>query len=72
MRVGESVIDEETERAVAGWVRLGDRMAGQRATDDRARCARCGSGHRVLGYGSHALCAHCYLERGDGDLGTAP
>lgn len=64
------MIDEETERAVAGWVRLGDRVAGQRPADDRTRCARCGSSHRVLGHGTNALCAHCYLERGGRDLAT--
>jgi ribosomal protein L37E len=64
LRVGASVIDEETERAVEIWVRLADRMAGRRTTDERARCARCGSSQHVLDRGSTALCAHCYLERG--------
>jgi hypothetical protein len=67
LRERESMIDEETERAVAGWVRLGDRMTDRRALDDRARCSRCGSVNRVLGRGPHVLCAHCYLERGEED-----
>ncbi len=58
------MIDEETERAVAGWVRLGDDLAGRRGTEERTRCARCGSTQRLLGRGPAALCAHCYLERG--------
>jgi len=70
LRHGEIVIDEETERAVASWVRLADETAGRRA-DQRARCIRCGTTYRVLGRGEDALCAHCYLERGDLVVGAA-
>jgi len=59
------VIDDETERAVAGWVRLGDQLTGRQTTDERASCAHCGSTDRVLDRGEQALCARCYLERGD-------
>ncbi|HYK99277.1 MAG TPA: hypothetical protein VEU77_12880 [Candidatus Acidoferrales bacterium] len=58
------MIDEETERAVASWVRLADETAGKRP-DQRSRCVRCGTTYRVLGRGEDALCAHCYLERGE-------
>jgi protein-arginine kinase activator protein McsA len=66
VRRSASVIDEESERAVARWVRLGDQLAGQpsTATDDRPMCARCGTSFRVLDRGQRALCARCYLERG--------
>ena len=65
LRRRESVIDDETERAVAGWVRLGDQLTGRQTADERASCARCGSTDRVLDRGQQALCARCYLERGD-------
>jgi hypothetical protein len=58
------MIDEETERAVAGWVKLGDQVVGVGATQSDA-CARCGSKDRVLGHGEQPLCARCYLERGE-------
>jgi hypothetical protein len=59
------MIDRETERAVAGWVRLGDQLAKRRTSDEGAACARCGSKDLVLAPGGEALCARCYLERGD-------
>ncbi|HET7700928.1 MAG TPA: hypothetical protein VFM06_08710 [Candidatus Limnocylindria bacterium] len=59
------MIDEETERTVERWVKLGDQLRGQRTADERSRCARCGSSHRVLDRGRQALCARCYLERGE-------
>jgi len=60
------MIDEETERAVAGWVKLGDQVVGSAATNPQAEtCARCGSKDRVLGNGEQPLCARCYLERGE-------
>ncbi len=66
MRRDEIVIDEETERAVEQWVRLGDRLIEGRRTDEQApACARCGSVYHVLGEGDQALCARCYLERGE-------
>ena len=60
------MIDEETERTVEQWVRLGDRLIEGREADDRApECSRCGSRYHLLGDSEHALCARCYLERGD-------
>ncbi|HEY6957747.1 MAG TPA: hypothetical protein VI814_02885 [Candidatus Limnocylindria bacterium] len=60
------MIDEETERTVEQWVRLGDRLIEGRAPDDREpTCVRCGSRYHVLGEGEQPLCARCYLERGE-------
>jgi len=42
------VIDLETERAVAAWVRLGDQATGRPTADVRSSCARCGSRDFVL------------------------
>lgn len=60
------VIDEESERAVAQWVRLGDQIVGSEAAvvEERPSCVRCGTTFRVLDRGEQALCARCYLERG--------
>ena len=58
------MIDEETERAVAGWVWLGDQVTRRDRTDGTTSCSSCGSTFRVLGRGRQALCARCYLERG--------
>ena len=64
LRPAATVIDDETERAVAKWVRLGDQVTGK-AGGERVSCSRCGSRDRVLDRGNdHALCARCYLERG--------
>jgi hypothetical protein len=59
------MIDEETERAVAGWVKLGDQVVGADTSPQSEACARCGSKDRVLGRGNEPLCARCYLERGE-------
>jgi protein-arginine kinase activator protein McsA len=64
LRHGETMIDEESERAVERWVRLGDKATGRPEPEAKARCARCGSTHHVLDRGEQALCAHCYLESG--------
>lgn len=58
------MIDEETERAVAGWVKLGDQVAGQ-PKGTAETCTRCGSRDRVLARGEQPLCARCYLEGGE-------
>jgi hypothetical protein len=58
------LIDDESERAVSRWVRLGDQVSGRPAPDLRAECVRCGTTDKVLGRGDEALCAHCYLESG--------
>ena len=65
LRVGSTVIDEETERAVAGWVKLGDQVAGIKSDEPAQACARCGSSDRVLARGEQPLCARCYLESGE-------
>jgi protein-arginine kinase activator protein McsA len=61
--------DEEAERAVERWVRLGDdvvrgKMGGER--DDKASraCAACGTTFNILASDNRALCARCFLERG--------
>ena len=58
------MIDDESEKAVSRWVRLGDQVAGRPAPEDRAECARCGSTDNVMDRGEQALCARCYLESG--------
>jgi hypothetical protein len=64
LRHPETVIDEESERAVERWVRLGDQASGRPEPDEKTTCARCGSTQHVLDRGEQALCAHCYLESG--------
>jgi len=61
--------DEEAERAVERWVRLGDdvvtgKKGGER--DDRASrpCVACGTTFNILACDNRALCARCFLERG--------
>lgn len=68
LRAAESVIDEETERAVESWVRLGDQLSGARRGDERATCAHCGSRYRVMARGDRTICVRCYLESGDATL----
>jgi protein-arginine kinase activator protein McsA len=59
------VIDEESEKAVARWVHLGDQVVGSgTSAEERPSCARCGTSFRVLDRSQQALCARCYLERG--------
>ena len=58
------MIDDESEKAVSRWVRLGDQVSGREGPDERAECARCGSTDNVLDRGEQALCARCYLESG--------
>jgi hypothetical protein len=70
LRLRESVIDDESERAVSRWVRLGDQVSGRPAPDAGAECARCGSTHEVLDR-EQALCARCYLESGPAITGAA-
>ena len=62
LRRHANVIDRETERAVAAWVRLGDQTSGRPTPDGRTSCARCGSRDFVLDRGKEALCARCFLE----------
>ena len=62
LRLHANVIDRETERAVAAWVRLGDQATGRPTADGRSSCAHCGSRDFVLDRGKEALCARCFLE----------
>jgi hypothetical protein len=63
------VSDEESERAVSRWVRLGDQVTGRPSPDERAECARCGSTDNVMDRGDQARCARCYLESGAVSVG---
>jgi protein-arginine kinase activator protein McsA len=65
LRRHESVIDDETEMAVDRWVRLADQLIDRTNGDGSARCSRCGTTYRVLESADEALCARCYLERGE-------
>jgi hypothetical protein len=60
VRVPVLVIDEESARAITGWLRLGDRAVGRESIE--GRCDQCGG----TGYLSHdaqrRVCARCYLE----------
>ena len=71
MRPDETVMgrDEEAERAVERWVRLGDevvtgKMGGERDDKATGACAACGTTFNVLASDNRALCARCFLERG--------
>ena len=61
--------DEEAERAVERWVRLGDevvtgKMGGERDMTAKRSCSACGTTFNILASDNRALCAHCFLERG--------
>jgi len=61
--------DEEAERAVERWVRLGDdvvtgKMGGERDDKSSRSCAACGTTFNILASDNRALCARCFLERG--------
>jgi len=61
--------DEEAERAVERWVRLGDdvvtgKMGGEREDNAARSCAACGTTFNILASNNRALCARCFLERG--------
>jgi protein-arginine kinase activator protein McsA len=60
--------DDEAERAVERWVRMGDELVagktgGQRDKTTRA-CAECGATFNTIAADDRALCAGCFLERG--------
>ena len=58
----QSMIDLESERAVAGWLRLGDRLTGRKPI--QGRCERCGESRRYLTeVDGRRLCARCCLDR---------
>jgi protein-arginine kinase activator protein McsA len=61
--------DEEAERAVERWVRLGDdvvtgKKGGEREDGAVRSCAACGTTFNILASNNRALCARCFLERG--------
>jgi protein-arginine kinase activator protein McsA len=61
--------DEEAEKAVERWVRLGDevvtgKMGGERDDMARRACSVCGTTFNILASDNRALCARCFLERG--------
>ena len=58
------MIDDESERAVSRWVRLGNEVVGRPAPAEPVECEACGSTDLVLDRDEHPVCAHCYLERG--------
>ena len=54
------MIDQESERAVNAWLRLGDRVAGRKPID--GRCERCGGAGYLSLVKGQRLCARCYLD----------
>jgi hypothetical protein len=70
LRRHETVVDDETVRAVRGWVRLADEVAGGVKARNLA-CASCGSSDDVLEREERPLCARCYLEKGDPETENA-
>jgi protein-arginine kinase activator protein McsA len=61
--------DEEAERAVERWVRMGDeavsgKKGGQRDNEGMRSCSACGTTFNILASDTRALCARCFLERG--------
>lgn len=61
--------DEDAERAVERWIRLGDEVVtgktgGQREDKALRACTACGTTFNVLASDDRALCARCFLEKG--------
>ena len=61
--------DEEAERAVERWVRLGDEVVTGKTGgdhDDEATpaCTACGTTLNILASDDRALCVRCFLETG--------
>ena len=54
------MIDQESERTVSGWLRLGDRLTGRKAVE--GRCDRCGERRYLAEDDRERICAACYLE----------
>jgi protein-arginine kinase activator protein McsA len=54
------MIDRDSERAVAGWVRLGDTVVGRKT--EEGRCDQCGRTVEVSKDDGRQLCARCFLE----------
>jgi hypothetical protein len=60
LRIAQLVIDKESKRAVTGWLRLGDRVAGRQPVE--GRCDRCEEMGYLSQIGSERLCASCLLD----------
>lgn len=56
------MIDNESERTVTSWLRLGDRVAGVKPME--GRCDRCGGTGYLSLIKAERLCARCYLNGG--------
>lgn len=62
--------DEDAERAVERWVRLGDEVVTGKAGGERDEkaatraCTACGTTFNILASDDRALCARCFLEPG--------
>jgi hypothetical protein len=54
------MIDKESARTVAGWLRLADRVAGVKPVE--GQCDRCGGMGYLSDAGKQRLCAACYLD----------
>jgi hypothetical protein len=54
------MIDQESERAVNGWLRLGDRFVGR--TPIEGHCERCGRVGYLSVVERDRLCARCHLD----------
>jgi len=54
------MIDKESERAVTGWLRLGDRVTGRKPLE--GRCDRCHETGYLSEVGGERICASCCLE----------
>ena len=55
----QTVIDQESERTVSGWLRWGDRLIGRKPLE--GRCDRCGETRYLTAFDSERLCTACYL-----------
>jgi hypothetical protein len=54
------MIDKESERAVSGWLRLGDRITGRKPID--GQCDHCGGTGYLSAIDQERLCARCFLD----------
>jgi hypothetical protein len=54
------MIDPESERAVTGWLRLGDRVIGRKPLDGKCDC--CGRTGYLTLVAEERVCARCCLD----------
>jgi hypothetical protein len=59
------MIDQDSERVVTAWLRLGDRIAGVKPID--GRCGRCGGTGYLSLVDDRRLCPRCYLDGAGAD-----